>query len=108
MQLQVRERQSQAGNAAVRVHLERRLKIVDGCLCVLHVIAHVTAVHHRFKHFGIFFERAGEIIDGLLQQLVLPVHVPREQREIRFFGQNAFIAAHQRQNVVITAQVVIS
>src|SRR5437588_655431 len=37
MQLQVRERQAKARNATVRIHLERWLKIADGCLCVLHV-----------------------------------------------------------------------
>src|SRR5579859_8084625 len=30
-----------------------------------------------------------------------------EQWEVRFLGQSAFIAAYQRQNFVVTAQVVI-
>ncbi len=107
MKLQVRERQAQACNAAVGIHLKRRFKVADGALRVLHIIADVTAVHQRLKHLGVFIQRPREIVNGLLQQLVLLVNMAGQKREIGLFREDRLIPAYQSQDLIVAAQVVV-
>ncbi len=104
--LEIRKGQAEMSNAVVWADLERRLEIPNGAHRVLHVIARVSAVDQGFHHARISFQRAREIIDGLLQQLVLTMDVAGQQREVRFLGQHRLIPADQSQHFVITAQVV--
>ena len=54
---------------------------------ILHVIAHVAADDKRLQHSGIFLNYAGKVINGLLQELILAMHVSRNKGKIRLFRQ---------------------
>ena len=80
-ELQIRECASKTSNAVIRIGLQRGIKVIDGILRILHVIADVTTNDQCLQHFGIFLNYAGKVVNGLLQELVLAMHVSGQQGE---------------------------
>ena len=78
------------------------IEIGDRCLRILQIIQNITTVHVGFGHLRIALQRATVIIDRLVEQALLLVHVSLKQREVWFLRQYDLVARSQREGVVIT------